>query len=68
MSESSVESTPLVYGHLSGTLMVSENKSIQPEVKKIRLDRPCLDELEGYVLHLTTLVNTPAYHSSSLVI
>ena len=38
-----------IYGHISGTLTVSQCNNDQVQTKKMRLERPCQDDLEGYV-------------------
>lgn len=47
--ESTVHKEPL-YGHISGTITVSETSiSELPDAKKARKERQCLKDFEGYV-------------------
>ena len=51
-----VQITPF-YGHISGTVTLSEKSEHLPEVKK-RQERHCCDDLEGYVQYINNDVYT----------
>lgn len=60
MPASEIQVTPL-YGHISGTVALSEKSEQLPEAKKKREERHCSDDLEGYV-HLKQCVYTYNVH------
>ena len=54
MTVKSTAETEAVYGHVSSTVTVSKETSDieHHETKRIRLDRPCCDDLEGYKIQI----------------
>ena len=52
------------YGHVSNTLTVAQRKSDSPDPKRMRLERPCHEDLEGYIyVLLCAQVSVDAYMS-----